>query len=101
MNLEELKTIINSDLSDAVKTSEIINSLAKDENVIPIVMKILESEREFKKEVQTEMNMLLSKAHICLDEKRINKDNFIQKEIVGFYKKYKGVVGHCFKNLFK
>lgn len=101
MNLEELKTIINSDLSDTVKKSEIINSLAKDENVIPVVMRILEREREFKKEVQTEMNLLLSKAHIGLDEKKLNKDDFIQKEIVGFYTKYKGIVGHCFKNLFK
>lgn len=101
MNLEELKTIINSDLSDTVKKSEIINSLAKDENVIPVVMRILESEREFKKEVQTEMNLLLSKAHIGLDEKKLNKGDFIQKEIVEFYTKYKGVVGHCFKNLFK
>ena len=44
MNVEELKSIINSGLPDDVVKSEIINSIAKDENVIPGVMKILENE---------------------------------------------------------
>ena len=48
MNVQELKSIINSGLPDDVVKSEIINSLAKDENVIPVVMRILEREREFK-----------------------------------------------------
>lgn len=100
MNLQELKSIINSGLPDDVVKSEIINSLAKDENVIPVVMKILERERELKKEIQTEMNLLLSKAHVGLDNKKFNDKNFIQKEIIEFYTKYKGYIGHCFKNLF-
>ena len=49
MNVQELKSIINSGLPDDVVKSEIINSLAKDENVIPVVMRILEREREFQK----------------------------------------------------
>lgn len=100
MNINELKSIINSGLSDDVIKSEIINSLAKDENIIPVVMKILERERQFKKEIHDEMNVLLSKAHIGLDDKKFNKGNFMQKEIIDFYTKYKGYVGHCFKNLF-
>ena len=100
MNLQELKSIINSELPDDVVKYEIINSLAKDENVIPVVMRILEREREFKKEIHSEMNLLLSKAHIGLDNKEFNKDNFMQKEIIEFYTKYKGYVGHCFKNMF-
>ena len=100
MNLEELKSIINSGLPDDVIKSEIINSLAKDENVIPVVMRILECEREFKKEIHNEMNLLLSKAHIGLDNKKVNSDNFMQKEIIEFYTKYRGYVGHCFKNCF-
>lgn len=99
MNLQELESIINSELPDEVIKSEIINSLAKDENVIPVVMKILEREREFKKEIHQEMNLLLSKAHIGLDNKKFNEGNFMQKEIIEFYKKYKGYVGHCFKKL--
>ena len=100
MNLQELKSIINSGLPDEVVKSEIINSLAKDENIIPVVMKILERERQFKKEIHEKMNMLLSKAHVGLDDKKFNEGNFIQKEIIEFYTKYKGYVGHCFKNLF-
>jgi hypothetical protein len=100
MNIKELKSIINSGLPDDVIKSEIINSLAKDENVIPVVMRILERERQFKKEIHEEMNVLLSKAHIGLDDKKFNEGNFIQKEIIDFYTKYKGYVGHCFKNLF-
>lgn len=100
MNLQELKSIINSGLPDDVVKSEIINSLAKDENIIPVVMKILERERQFKKEIHEKMNMLLSKAHVGLDDKKFNEGNFIQKEIIEFYTKYKGYIGHCFKNLF-
>lgn len=100
MNLQELKSIINSGLPDDVVKSEIINSLAKDENIIPIIMKILERERQFKKEIHEEMNLLLSKAHVGLDDKKFNADNFMQKEIIEFYTKYKDYVGHCFKNLF-
>ena len=100
MNIKELKSIINSGLPDDVIKSEIINSLAKDENVIPVVMEILERERQFKKEIHEEMNVLLSKAHIGLDDRKFNEGNFMQKEIIDFYTKYKGYVGHCFKNLF-
>ena len=99
MNLQELKSIINSGLSDETIKSKIINSLAKDENVIPDVMNILERERQFKKEIHEEMNLLLSKAHIGLDNKKFNSGNFIQKEIIEFYTKYRGYVGHCFKKM--
>jgi hypothetical protein len=99
MNVQELKSIINSGLPDEVVKSEIINSLAKDENVIPVVMRILERERELKKEIHSEMNLLLSKAHIGLDNKKFNEDDFMQKEIIEFYTKYRGYVGHCFKKL--
>jgi len=99
MNLPELKSIINSGLPDDIIKSEIINSLAKDENIIPDILQILEKERAFKKELQAEMNLLLSKAHVGLDDKKFNKGGFMQKEIIEFYRKYKGYVGHCFKNL--
>lgn len=99
MNLPELKSIINSGLPDEVIKSEIINSLAKDENIIPVIMQILERERAFKKGLQAEMNLLLSKAHVGLDDRKFNKGGFMQKEIIEFYRKYKGFVGHCFINL--
>jgi hypothetical protein len=85
MNLQELKSIINSGLPDDVVKYKIIKSLAKDENVIPVVMQILEREREFKKEIHEEMNVLLSKAHVGLDNNIYNEGNFMQKEIIEFY----------------
>jgi hypothetical protein len=101
MNILELKSIINSGLSDDIIKSQIIDSIAKDENVIPVVMTILEREREFKKDMLEEMNLLLSKAHVGLDNNKFNENNFIENEIIEFYKKYKGYIGHCFKNIFK
>jgi uncharacterized protein YebE (UPF0316 family) len=100
MNIEELKSLFNSDLSDEIKKSEIINSLARDENVIPIVMRILESERRQKKELLDNMNLLLSKAHVGLEDPKFNDGGFIQKQIVEFYIKYKNKIGHCFKKIF-
>jgi|ERR1035437_142744 hypothetical protein len=100
MEIEELKSIINSGDEEYIKHA-IIVYLAKDEGAILLMMKILEQERQFKKEVSQEMNVLLSKADIGLDDNKFNENGFIQKEILAFYTKYKGVVGHCFKNLFK
>jgi hypothetical protein len=100
MDLEKLKLIINSELPKKQIEFEIINAISKDENVIPLLMKILERERQFKKEISEEMNLLLSKSHVGLDDKKFNEGNFMQKEIIDFYTKYRGFVGHCFKNLF-
>jgi hypothetical protein len=101
MNLQKLKVIINSVLPDNTKEQQIIGILAEDEKVFSLLMKILDAERTFKKELTSDMNLLLSKAHIGLDNKKFNEGNFMQKEIVEFYTKYKGFVGHCFKNLFE
>ncbi len=101
MNLQEIKEAVNSGLPNEYIERIIIKILSKDENVIPLMMEIIEIERAAKKELTTEMNLLLSKAHVGLDEKKFNKDNFMQKEIIAFYKKYEGVVGHCFKNMDK
>lgn len=100
MDIKEIRKIINSELSDEYTEKMIINILAKDEKVIPMIMNILEQERAYKNEVYSEMNLLLSKAHLGLENKKYNSDGFMQKEIIEFYTKYKGYVGHCFKNLF-
>lgn len=101
MNLQELKTIINSGLPEEVIESEVINILSKDEDIILILMKLLEKERQFKKKMYQEMNLLLSKADVGLDNPEINEGNFMQKEISEFYIKYKGYLGHCFRQFIK
>ena len=77
MNIKELKEIINSSLPEEIIKSEIINSIAKDENAIPTIMLILERERKFKKQISDEMNLLLSKAHTGLDNRKLNDGNFM------------------------
>ena len=99
MDIKGIKDIVNSDnLSDGAKESKIIDCLAQDENVIPLMMTILNREREMKSEVLVEMNVLLSKAESGLENPKLNTDGFMQKEIIEFYKKYKNVVNHCFKD---
>ncbi len=100
MDFKKLTIIINSSLPNEVKELQIIDCLSKDKNVIPLIMKILDREREVKKEISQEMNVLLSKTHLALDNPKYNEDNFMQKEIIEFYTKYKDQIGHCFKNLF-
>ena len=100
MDIKKIREIVNSELSDEYTEKMIIDVISKDEKVIPMIMKILEEERLYKNEVYSEMNLLLSKAHLGLENKKYNSDGFMQKEIVEFYTKYKGYVGHCFKNLF-
>ncbi len=77
MNIKELKEIINSSLPEEIIKSEIINSIAKDENAISTIMLILERERKFEKQISDEMNLLLSKAHTGLDNRKLNDGNFM------------------------
>jgi len=99
MNLQKLKEILNEKLlTDSDKELLIINEIAKSENVIPTILNILESERKQKEELTLKLNLLLSKAHTGLEEPKLNKNGFMQKEILEFYKE--GKIGHCFKNIF-
>ena len=104
MDIKSLKEIVNSDLPDNYKEIQIINLLANDEKIIPEIMKILEQERKNKKELITDMNLELSRAHIYIDMRDENKKegkesfnkNFVIDEIAKFYIKYKGMISHCF-----
>jgi hypothetical protein len=84
MDINGIQQIINSSASDEQKEWLIIELLSKDESVIPMMMKILDTERRRKSALTIEMNVLLSKAHLGLDNNKINKDGFIQNEIVAF-----------------
>lgn len=108
MDLDGIKEIINGNLPEEIKVSQIINLIAEDENVIPTIMLMLASERKTNKNLLMDMNLELSRAHIYIDMKpegkREAKDNFnkafILDEITKFYIKYKGKIVHCF-NRFK
>lgn len=101
MDLNELREILDARLPDETTEMLVIRSLAKDKQVIPTIIRLIGEERESKREMYEKMNLLLSKADIGLDDSKYNRDGFMQKEIRDFYIEYKGIVGHCFKNLFK
>ena len=95
MNLNKIKEIIETPLiSELDKERLIIDEISKNENVIPTILRILNTEREQSKELVSTMNLLLSKANVGLKEPKLNEDDFIQKEIAKFYDTSK--VNHCF-----
>ncbi len=123
MNLPELKSILNLDDSIYPKEAKehlIIKSLSMDEKLIPTLMNILEQERRDKKELMSDMNLELSRAHIFIDEHwpsnsafaeqadrrfgravKVKEEKglhrgFVLDKIAEFYTKYKGRISHCF-----
>lgn len=104
MNIEEIKSIVNSSGSDSIKRALLIQSLANSNDAIPLILEVLNTEREIKKGLILDMNLELSRAHIYIDERpevkseekqRFNK-SFINDEIAKFYLKYRGKISHCF-----
>lgn len=99
MNLKTIKAILNEDmLSDDHKESLIFHEMSKDSKVLPRLLAILDEERQRNKEIMRDMNALLGKADVALDNKKLNKDNFIQREVKEFYVKWKDIISHCFRD---
>ena len=98
MNIELIRKAVNSGADEKMIEFLIIQILAQDENVIPTIMDMLAAERNSKKDLIVEMNFQLSRADTGLDNKDLNDDDFMQKEIKEFYAKFKDHVGHCFKD---
>ncbi len=104
MDIEKIKQIVSSQISEDFKSQAIIEVLSRDEKVIPLMMDILKSERKSKDELIADMNLELSRAHIYIDMrpevKSESKDSFnksfINDEIAKFYIKYKSIIAHCF-----
>ena len=100
MNLNKIRNILELEMiSDNQKESLIIDEIAKDKNVIPTILNILQSERKRKDELTSTINLLLSKAHTGLKHPKLNENGFMQKEILDFYKKRE--IGHCFMDINK
>lgn len=100
MDINKIRTIVNSNdgiISDAEKRGLIIAVIAEDERAIIDVLEILASERRKKKELISEFSTLLSKADAALDSPKLNKNDFIQKEVEEFYVKNKDYVIHNWK----
>lgn len=91
MDIEKIKEIIDAGIGGEWAEQEIIKVLAADENVIPFIMRILFYEREQKKELTQDLNSMLSIASTGLDNPKINKGNFMQRDIRSLYYKWRNV----------
>ncbi len=104
MNIDKIKTIVNSGIDHDTMRRFIIEVIADDENVIPMVMQILDAERSARKELITDLNLNLSRAHIYIEERPESKKEskncfnktFVIDKIAEVYIKYKGAIQHCF-----
>jgi len=101
MNLNKLKTILNSDIQDEHKEILIIEALAEDESVVTKILSIIDAERKKNTKLLKSLNCLLSKALVGLDDKKFNEGNYMQREIEDFFIKNSGEkhIGSLFKNL--
>lgn len=96
MNIKELREIVNSNHDDRIIEIMVIESLSRSENVIPIIMKLLNKERQIKREIQNNLNELVCKSYVGLNNKDLNKDDFMQKDIEGFFKEYSKYISPVF-----
>lgn len=104
MNLSKIKIVVNSEEPDEIKERLIIQLIAEDEKVIPLVMKILQAEREEKKELISDSNAELSRALIVLDDDKLSyskgviaEPKWVVGEIKKHYIKYKHLIRCNFK----
>jgi hypothetical protein len=100
MDLAKIKSILLTNdgiITEVEKRALIIAVIADDERVIPDILDILAAERNKKKEMMVEFNVLLSKADAALDSPKLNKGGFIQNEVKEFYLKNKDYVSHNWK----
>lgn len=95
MNLENIKAIINSGFENWERL--LLVEIANDPKAVTHVLYMLDAERSQSKALVTDLNALLSKAHLGLEDPIFNKGAFMQKEITEFYKS--GRIGHCFKQI--
>ena len=82
----------------------IINVISEDKKVIPIILDILQSERERNSEMILDYNMELSRALIVLKDKNLKYDKniiadpkWVTGEIIKHYQKWKDYIRCNFK----
>lgn len=104
MDIKKIRDIINWNLPGDVTESYLIAVISEDKNVIPAILKILNSERELKEKLLSDTNAELSRALVVLQDKNLkyNKKiiadpSWVVGEIIKHYKKWKDYIGCCFK----
>lgn len=91
MDIKKLRTVVNLELPDEAIEHHVIAFLANQPNIIPILLDILGTERRLKNEAISDANQVIWKSKLALNNKKMNKDDFIQKEIQELYEKHKGI----------
>lgn len=93
--IQKIKEIVERDILDSSKEELILEEISNSSQAIIRLMKIIDY--KFNRNIRQlqELNLLLSKADIAIEDPKMNKNNFIQKEIEDFYKKNPTFV-HCF-----
>jgi len=100
MKLQEIKKVLDLGIPEDIQERMILKIIADDEAAIPAIMQILAFEREAKKDTIIEMNLLISKAEVCLENRKLQKQSGIMDDIKNFFRKHTGThhIGHCFKS---
>lgn len=105
MDINKIKQVVNSSvITDAQKESYILSILSEDKNVIPMILGILDAERDTNRDVLLETNAELSRALVVLkdnnlkwNKKIIADPEWVVGEIIKHYQKWKGYVKCNFK----
>ena len=101
MNIEKIKEIVNDDsICDKDKTNLIIHHLSSDMGIIPLLLRLLETERKRNENIISECNEELSVAICHIENPNLLKENktFLAERWKNFYNKWEDFVGYCFAN---
>ena len=101
MNIDTIKEIIESKkLADDDKRRRILYHISQDTNWLEDVLEMIAIDKAQKKELIGDLNLEVSRLHIAVIEPKhfaSKKDRqFLLDNVEALYKKWKGVVSHCF-----
>lgn len=102
MNISIIKKAIEFGSDDETIKNLIIREIAIDEDAVPMILEIINTERHLNKELILDMNLELSRLHIQFEtpkfagKNKIEQQQTVKDNVKGFYEKWKGKIGHCF-----
>ena len=92
MKIEDIKTVVNSNLPDDIKERTILQIISNDKKVIPYLLIMLQTERESKEELILDSNVELSRAATVLQNPELADSNWVVEQIKLHYEKWKEVI---------
>lgn len=103
MNINKLREVLAIPAPDDALRYAVLEVLSEDKELIPDLIQMLQHERSQQRDLLLDCNLNLSRAHLTLRNKKLQKANgaFVDEEICNFYERWKGKIGHCFANMDK